>query len=356
MVRNLSVVLFLACLLLSLVSSGSVNFNPFDKKIYAHIFSTDETASFVAITDQIQVESQLVKTNLANNNLSLAQNHANKAASLLTPDIVTEVAEANEGIADKLLTEVSDLQKISSLSDEQQQMVNQLVSDINATLGEAVVVRTQQRQQDDSSNFLESGIEFLRGIFGGGSQESNDKIEGNSTTQPLAFADLVDSILINYGNAYAVDFDMTNMSNMVMMGGNPTDMMTMSGTAGKSSNSNNGNSMNMDSMNMSSSASPSMDVDNKKDNKTDKNYSLVGITDYQSAQALTTKAQEILNTKLEPMAPNNSSAFITNLENGLTQLSDLIQSKSSPMDIMMIVHMQIHPNLLEAFNLPLRQG
>lgn len=355
MVRNLSVVLFLACLLLSSVSSGSVNFNPFDKKIYAHIFSTDETASFVAITDQIQVESQLVKTNLANNNLSLAQNHANKAASLLTPDIVSEVAEANEGIADKLLTEVSDLQKISSASDEQQQMVNQLVSDINATLGEAVVVRTQQRQQDDSSNFLESGIEFLRGIFGGGSQEPNDRIEVNNTIQPLALADLVDSILINYGNAYAVDFDMTNMSNMAMMGGD-SDMMTMSGTAGKSSNSNNGNSMNMDSMNMSSSASPSMGVDNKTDNKTDKDYSLVDITDYQSAQALTTKAQEILNTELRPIAPNNSSAFITNLENGLTQLGDLIQSKSYPMDIMMIVHMQIHPNLLEAFNLPLRQG
>jgi hypothetical protein len=359
MVRNLSVVLFLACLLLSLVSSGSVNFNPFDKKIYAHIFSTDETASFVAITDQIQVESQLVKTNLANNNLSLAQNHANKAASLLTLDIVSEVAEANEGIADKLLTEVSDLQKISSSSDEQQQMVNQLVSDINATLGEAVVVRTQQRQQDDSSNFLESGIEFLRGIFGRGSQESNDKndkIEVNSTTQPLAFADLVDSVLINYGNAYAVDFDMTNMSNMAMMGGNPTDMMTMSGTADNISNSNNGNSMNMDSMNMSSSASSSMDVDNKTDNKTDGNYSLVDITDYQSAQALTTKAQEIFNTKLKPMAPNNSSAFITNLEYGLIELNDSIQSKDSAMDIMMIVHTQIHPNLLEAFNLPLRQG
>lgn len=355
MVRNLFVILFLACILFSLVSSGSVNFNPFDRKIYAHIFSTDETASFVAITDQVQIESELVQTNLANNNLSLAQNHANKAASLLTPDIVSEVAEANEGIADKLLTEVSDLQKISSSSDEQQQMVNQLVSDINSTLGEAVVVRTQQRQQDDSSNLLESGIEFLRGIFGGGSQESNDKIEVNSTTQPLAFADLVDSILINYGNAYDVDFDITNMSNMAMMRGN-SDMMTMSGTAGKSSNSNNGNSMNMDSMNMSSSASPSTDVDNKTDNKTDKNYSLVDITDYQSAQALTTKAQEILNTKLEPMAPNNSSAFITNLESGLTQLSDLIQRKGSPTDIMMIVHMQIHPNLLEAFNLPLRQG
>jgi hypothetical protein len=351
MARNLFVILFLACIFFSMFSTGSVNFNPFDKKIYAHIFSTDETASFVAITDQVQIESELVQTNLANNNISLAQNHANKAAALLTPDIISEIAEANEEIADKLLTAVGDLQRISSSSDEQQQMVNQLVSDINATLGEAVIVRTQQRQQDDSSNFLESGIEFLRGIFGGGRQESNDKIEVNSTTQPLAFADLVDSVLINYGNAYAVDFDMTNMSNMAMMGGNSSDMMIMSGIADDNNSNSNNSSMNMDSMNISSSSS-SMNMDNK----TDKNNSLVDITDYQSAQALTTKAQEILNTELKPMAPNNSSAFITNLESGLTQLSDLIQRKVSPLDIMMIVHMQIHPNLLEAFNLPLRQG
>jgi hypothetical protein len=350
MARNLFVTLLLASILFSLFSTGSVNFNPFDKKIYAHIFSTDETASFVAITDQVQIESELVQTNLANNNISLAQNHANKAAALLTPDIISEIAEANEEIADKLLTAVGDLQIISSSSDEQQQMVNQLVSDINSTLSEAVVVRTQQRQQDDSSNFLESGIEFLRGIFGGGSQESSDQIEINSTTQPLAFADLVDSILINYGNAYAVDFDMTNMTNMAIMGGNSSDMMIMSGI-GYDNNSNSNSSMNMDSMNISSSSS-FMNMDNK----TDRNYSLVDITDYQSAQALATKALEILNTKLKPIAPNDSSAFITNLENGLTELSDLIQRNVSPLDIMMIVHMQIHPNLLEAFNLPLRQG
>jgi hypothetical protein len=351
MARNLFVILFLGCIFFSMFSTGSVNFNPFDKKIYAHIFSTDETASFVAITDQVQIESELVQTNLANNNISLAQNHANKAAALLTPDIISEIAEANEEIADKLLTAVGDLQRISSSSDEQQQMVNRLVSDINSTLSEAVVVRTQQRQQDDSSNFLESGIEFLRGIFGGGSQESSDKIDINSTTQPLAFADLVDSILINYGNAYAVDFDMTNMTNRAIMGGNSSDMMIMSGIADDNNSNSNNSSMNMDSMNISSSSS-SMNMDNK----TDTNYSLVDITDYQSAQALATKALEIFNTKLKPIGPNNSSAFIANLENGLTELSDLIQRKVSPLDIMMIVHMQIHPNLLEAFNLPLRQG
>ena len=117
--------------------------------------------------------------------------------------------------------------------------------------------------------------------------------------------------------------------------------MTMSG---------NNSDMNMDSMNMSSSSS-SIDMDNK----TDRDYSLVDITDYQSAQALATKAHKIFSTELKPMAPNNSSTFITNLENGLTDLNDSIQRKASPMDIMMIVHTQIHPNLLEAFNLGLRQ-
>ena len=99
-------------------------------------------------------------------------------------------------------------------------------------------------------------------------------------------------------------------------------------------------SMNMTMMNMNS--------------KTNRNYSLVDMTDYQSAQALATKAQEIFNNELKSTAPNSSSAFIINLENGLTHLNSSIEDKASPMDIMMIVHTQIHPNLLEAFNLKLR--
>jgi hypothetical protein len=82
------------------------------------------------------------------------------------------------------------------------------------------------------------------------------------------------------------------------------------------------------------------------------------MSDYQSAQALATKASEILNSKLKIMTMDNNknvTAFITNLENGLTQLNDFISKKASPLDVMMIVHRQIHPNLLEAFNLESRK-
>ena len=323
------------------------NSNDFlNQKAYAHIFTIDDTASFLAFADQLQVESELVQTNLVNNNLSLAQKHANKAAALLTPSVVVEIAEKNQKVADDLTSAVNDLQKISSSSEKQQQMVKRLVSNINSTLGEAVTIRIEQGQGEGYSNFLEKGIEFLRGIFGGGdSKEADDKVNRNNTVRPLAFADLVDSILINYGNAHAVDFDMTNMSNMAIMGGNSSSM-TMDGMADDENNSNN-NSMNMDSMNMSSTMM-------NMDSKTNRNYALVDMTDYQSAQALAAKAEKIFNAELKPMAPSNTSAFITNLENGLTQLNNLIRSKASPMDIMMTVHTQIHPNLLEAFNLKLR--
>jgi hypothetical protein len=339
MVTKYSLVpLFISITFSTVLFSNTNNFFVI-QNVYAHIFTTDETASFLSFADQLQVESELVQTNLINNNLSLAQKHANKAASLLSPSIIVEIAEKNQKVADDLTTAVDDLQKITSSSDKQRQMVNQLVSQINATLGEAVTIRLEQEQREDSSNFLEKGIEFLRGIFGGGggSEKADNRIDRNTTIQPLAFADLVDSLLINYGNAYAVDFDMTNMSNMAMV---------MSGMVNNSINNSN-SSMNMDSMNMSSST---MNMDSNMN----RNYSLVDITDYQSAQALVTKAQEIFNTEFKLIAPGNTSIFITNLENGITQLNNSIKNKASPMDVMMIVHTQIHPNLLGAFNLKLR--
>ena len=347
MVMKYPLVLLFVSITFSTVFFGNTNNFFIIQNVYAHIFTTDETASFLSFADQLQVESELVQTNLINNNLSLAQKHANKAASLLSPSIIVEIAEKNQKVADDLTTAVDDLQKITSSSDKQRQMVNQLVSQINATLGEAVTIRLEQEQREDSSNFLEKGIEFLRGIFGGGggSEKADNRIDRNTTIQPLAFADLVDSLLINYGNAYAVDFDMTNMSNMAMMSGNSSSMV-MSGMVNNSINNSN-SSMNMDSMNMSSSTM-------NMDGSTNRNYSLVDMTDYQSSQALATKAQEIFNTELKSIAPGNTSIFITNLENGITQLNNSIKNKASPMDVMMIVHTQIHPNLLEAFNLKLR--
>ena len=290
-----------------------------NQNAYGHIFSPNESASFLSFVDQLQVESELVQTNLANDSISLAQEHANKANLLLTSNITTEIAEENQRVANDLTRAINDLQNISS-SPQQEESIDQLVREIDGILGEAVSTRIEQEDRE------------------------------NATIQALAFADLVNNILVNYGDTYAVGFDMTNMSNMATMG--QSNNSSSSTTMGNTSTYSNNNSSNteMNSMNMSSSGTM-VGMDTGVEGSI--NYSLINMTDYQSAQALAAKASEIFNVELKPSAPNNTTSFITSLENGLMQLTDAIGKKASPMDIMMIVHTQIHPNLLEAFNLRL---
>ena len=315
--------LSLAIILLSIIL-GSINMNNDNNSFlnaFGHTFSPNESASFLSFVDQLQVESELVQTNLANDSTSLAQEHAKKAGWLLTSNITTEIAEENQRVANELTRAINDLQDIS-LSPQQVESIDQLVSDIDSILGEAESTRIEQEDLE------------------------------NATIQALAFADLVNSILENYGNAYAVDFDMTNMSNMAMMGQSNNNMSTMTMSNMSTNGNDNDSNIEMNSMNMSSSRTMvGMDVGGGRESSI--NSSLVNMTDFQSAQALAAKALEIFNVELKTMAPNNSSAFISNLENGLTQLNDSIRNKASPMDIMMIVHTQIHPNILQAFNLRL---
>ncbi|MGB7676594.1 MAG: hypothetical protein WBL54_08735 [Nitrososphaeraceae archaeon] len=317
--------------------------------VYGHLFTSNETATFVGILDQVQAELELVVTNLENNNLSLAQSHAIKATSLLTPKIMIEITEDNPRLTSDLRRAVSQLQNMSSPSESQLKSVSQLVNDLNKRLDQDAIVRIAQLQPT-SSNFLEGALKSLGSIFGG--SNTNEERDEDTKLQAIAFANVIDGMLINYGKAYRVGFDMTNMSNMVMIGNNssPSSMVMSNPVTGNNSGASNMN-LNMNSMNSS--------FNNMTGHAGEMNtgYSLVNVSDYQSAQALATKAFEVFSAKLKHTTMTNNknvTGFVTNLENGLTQLDDSIANKASPLDVMMIVHTKIHPNLLEAFNLQLR--
>jgi hypothetical protein len=343
--RYLLVVLFYLILSIS-VFSNSDNF--YNDKLYAHLFSPNETATFVSVVYQLQTEMQLVLENLASNNVSLAHDHANKAASLLTQRILVEIAEDNPKLAGDLRNALIQLQSISSTSESQVKSTSQVVSDLNERLNADALVRMAQLQPT-SSNFLEGFTKTLGTLFGGDDKEIEEQ---NAKIEALALADVMDSILINYGNAYHVGFDMTNMSNMVMTrkDSNAVPMVVNNSVNGNNYATNNMN-MNMKLHTMNSSSNTTTQHGGEMSD----GYSLVNVTDYQSAHALTIKASEIFNNKLKStnMNDKNVTGFITNLDNGLTQLNNLVAKKDSPLDVMMVVHTQIHPNLLEAFNLEL---
>jgi len=339
-------VLFYLILNISVISNND-NFHI--EKIYAHLFTPNETATFVSIVYQLQAELELVSMNLANNNLSLAQNHASKASSLLTQRILAEIAEDNPKLASDLGNRLIQLQTISSTSADQVQSTSRVVSDLNERLNEDALVRMAQLQPD-SSNFLEGFTKNLGNIFGGDDKKVKEQ---NAKIEALALVNVIDNVLINYGNAYQVGFDMTNMSNMVMPTKNDNAVSMMMDNSSDENISATGNmsmNMNMHSLNTSSSAMT------QHDNEMNDRYSLVNVSDYQSAQALVVKASKIFNDKLKftEIDNKNITGYITNLENGLTQLNNLVAKKDSPLDVMMTVHTQIHPNLLKAFSLQLR--
>jgi hypothetical protein len=111
-----------------------------------------------------------------------------------------------------------------------------------------------------------------------------------------------------------------------------------------------GANMSMDNNNstaMSSSMAMSTSTSSSSSN------SIKNMTQYQTAQALASKAQEIFNKNLKPIASSTLKAANTEIENDLNQLKAAIDSKAPFMDVMKIVHIQLHPTLITAYNLHL---
>ena len=261
--------------------------NYYGSIVYAHNFVPNESASFLSLMNQLETEAGLEQTNLVDGNVSLSEEHGARAVELLySKDPVSnitwneEIAERNPRIAEELVSAVSALGNTNtSASSYSNGDTNQSISNIDAIIEEAITARIDKEQRE------------------------------NSTIQATALGDIVNTLLRYYGNAFAIGFDLGNMSQMA------------SGMEGGSSN---------------------------------KSYSLVNVTDYQSAQILSKKTQEIFNNDLRNLTSTDKADSVLKLETGLKQLSKLIDNKSSPIEVMEIGHTQVHPNLQAAFNLQLQ--
>ena len=98
---------------------------------------------------------------------------------------------------------------LTSVQGEKQklELSNQLVASINANV-DKVITLTETKKQSEDSNFLNQVSTFISNIF------SPKKDNNSGSIHPMRFADVVDEILRNYGDAYSVNFDMTDMRNM----------------------------------------------------------------------------------------------------------------------------------------------
>lgn len=262
MIRDVKALLFLVVVIvvITLLVIGPTiesNFNA-----YAHYFTPDQSAEFLSLIHQVDVEISLIN-NTFPLEIDSSYYHAKNAAEL----------------------------------------INKTYHLVNAVSPEDFRIVYEEEQLNNN----------------------------NSTVQALVIANITDEILREYGDAYDIDFDLADMSNMLT-----TNSISAHGEEGHSNN-----------------------LENSDDND---ELVLVNIWNYQSAQALSGKAVEVFERNLRPLTQvdNNSSnsdiAYITKVENSLMELNNLLNNKKTlPEKLMKIVHIQIHPSLQLAYNLEPRE-
>jgi hypothetical protein len=341
-------------LLLVFILAGSFIFSPSHPPAYAHTFSTSESADFLSLVEQIRAEMALVPVNLENNNVTLAQTHAEKASILLNNSTLDEIREVNTRIADSLETGIEQLEgNVTSLNSTSEaqipqdriESVNETVMTLDDLLAEAVTVRIESEQQN------------------------------NATTWAMVLADLVNTVLSDYGNATG-SFDLTNMSNMAGMEG-----MEM----GHADNNNTVLAMGGEQMQLSANSTNdnmALDANSTTSSISNMNTNVVDQATYQSAQYISNNTiLQLFAERLRPLAlganetssetgnaattdnttvmtqqeqqtfDGNLTSNIGELESRLILLRDNVEHKASPTEIMTTAHLQSHPLLMQMFGL-----
>ena len=157
--------------------------------IQAHIFSSNESASFISLADQIK--SALVATRNNSTNIDTIKEQGGYARALLNDSIVEEIQEKNQRLATELPRVLDSLQTIS------EEEVNSNITRLLDLLSETINARVE-----------------------------TDQLE-NTTIQALAVAGDVDMIFSDYSSAYnksVTGIDMNINMNMSITPDNKSSM------------------------------------------------------------------------------------------------------------------------------------
>ncbi len=311
--------ILIATLIISLATSSS------NRIAYAHTFSESENALFLTLVHQIEAQTSLAQINFPTNP-KLAEQHANAAIDLLNQD-----------------DPVVNLTWTSQISERNPRIANELTSALNSLKSDTSVSQSKPISNNvasDSENNIKTKVDMISGLLAEAVSSRLTKEQvNNSTTQALVLANLANEVYFSYGRALGQSQSaMTNMAGM-----------TMSVKEASSSPSSPTNmSTNMSLSNNHAGMNTHMAMTNSNNNN------IKNMTEYQTAQALTSKAVEVFNKNLKSTAPTNLKTTNTEIENDVNQLKAAIDNKAPFMDIMKIVHIQIHPTLITAYHLQLK--
>jgi hypothetical protein len=183
--------LIITFLILSIVSSVTVS-NPLNRA-FAHTFSGDESATFLALLEMIKTEAHLAEQNLGTN-VTLAHEHAEATTEHLDANQTKEISERNTRVSNELNDSLTALKNaFNSTSPPTASDIKDKVSNVDAILGEVLSVRIDKNQLNNVT-VKASTVNDLVGEtlehYGEavGHEDTNKSSESNSTTNESSSA------------------------------------------------------------------------------------------------------------------------------------------------------------------------
>jgi hypothetical protein len=183
--------LIITFLILSIVSSVTVS-NPLNRA-FAHTFSGDESATFLALLEMIKTEAHLAQQNLGTN-VTLAHEHAEATTEHLDANQTKEISERNTRVSKELNDSLTALNNaFNSTSPPTASDIKDKVSNVDAILGEVLSVRIDKNQLNNVT-VKASTVNDLVGEtlehYGEavGHEDTNKSSESNSTTNASSSA------------------------------------------------------------------------------------------------------------------------------------------------------------------------
>jgi hypothetical protein len=172
--------------------------------------------------------------------------------------------------------------------------------------------------------------------------------KSNSTAHALVVVTLVDDVLRKYADSIDLNFDLTNMSNLLYV--LPT------------TNSNN-NKQNLDELERSYFVDILNNLEKNNNANTDKNNNnnplfianqpIINYADYETAKLLAMKISTLFQLYLKSFIGLDKTKLndITKLEDDFYEFYSMINENSSPAEIMKKVHIDIQPTMQKVYNL-----
>ncbi|HJS65424.1 MAG TPA: hypothetical protein VJ767_11295 [Nitrososphaeraceae archaeon] len=172
---------------------------------------------------------------------------------------------------------------------------------------------------------------------------NKDVYSTNTTTHALVVSTLVDILLNKYAASINLNFDLTNMSNLLVFVNSTELKDTVKGNIYETGYKPSDTKINI----------------SERDYKLlfSKNNVIIDHSDYLVARELSKEVNTIFYLYLKSFEGLNKENInnVLRLENNLQTLNVMVENKESPSEIMKLVHLEIHPTMQKIYSLKINQ-